>query len=129
LLASQTCWRIGAALCIAAVPIWALGRFTDVDPLLADAPYNGAARTFPWRDAWLTDRAAHHLLKLLLTLLAALTAATAIGDAIWPHSWRAGLHSAKPVIQSRYRGDSHQKTVLAHDFQIKSGSGPASGHF
>jgi membrane-associated PAP2 superfamily phosphatase len=88
LLTAQASARVGAALCIAAVAIWALGRFTDVDLALADALYDGAARTFPWRDAWLTDLAGHRLLKLVLALLAVSAGLAALGDALWPHVWR-----------------------------------------
>jgi len=91
-------WRIAALLAIAAVPIWALGRFTDIDLVLADALYDGVARTFPWRDAWLTDLFAHRILKNVLSLLAALVVAAAIGDAIRP----LGL-LAQPLARLRLR--------------------------
>lgn len=75
-----------ALLCLAALSIFALGRFTDVDLTLADALYDPTAGAFPWRDAWLTDMFSHRILKGGLTALAALFIAAAIGDAIWPHA-------------------------------------------
>jgi len=88
LLHAKTGWRIAAALLLAALPIWALGRFTDIDLVLADALYDSASGTFPWRDAWLTDLAAHRMLKSVLALLAAAAIAAAIGDAIRPYTDR-----------------------------------------
>lgn len=50
--------------------LW-IGRATDIDLMLADAVYDTATGTFPWRHAWLTDTFSHVLLKGLLTLAAA----------------------------------------------------------
>ena len=83
-LRTRTAILIGALLCLAALTIFAMGRFTDIDLYLADALYDRAAATFPWRDAWLTDTFSHRIVKAALTVLGALFIAAAIGDATWP---------------------------------------------
>ena len=98
LLSHRAAWRIGAALCVAALLTWALGRWTDIDLALADALYDRTTGVFPWRDAWLADRFGHRIMKALLTVLAALFVAAAVGDAIWPRAI-----PARPLMRLRLR--------------------------
>ena len=71
LLDRRSCIRLAAALGLAALPIIALGAWSNLDLLLADWLYDRAAGVFPWRDAWLTTRFGHEILKIGLMLLAA----------------------------------------------------------
>ncbi|RZA35016.1 MAG: phosphatase PAP2 family protein [Lysobacteraceae bacterium] len=84
LLDPRTCLRLGAALALAALAIDALGRFTDADLLLADMLFDPIARSFPWREAWLTATLGHQLIKAVLIFLAAFLVMTAIADALRP---------------------------------------------
>jgi membrane-associated PAP2 superfamily phosphatase len=84
MLTTRTVLLGAALLCLAALSIFVLARFTDIDLVLADALYDRAAGAFPWRDAWLTDTFSHRILKAALTGLAAMCIAAAVGDAIWP---------------------------------------------
>jgi membrane-associated PAP2 superfamily phosphatase len=86
LLSTRDGMWAGALLCLAAVLVFALGRFTDVDLVLADAFYDGATGSFPWRDAWLTDIVGHRILKAVLVALALLLIAAAMRGAIWPET-------------------------------------------
>ncbi|NNG22318.1 phosphatase PAP2 family protein [Telluria aromaticivorans] len=86
LLETGAAIRIGALLALAGLLIFALGRYTNIDLVLADALYDAAAGAFPWRDAWLTDILGHRILKTALTVLAALHIAAALGDATWPQA-------------------------------------------
>lgn len=60
-----------AWLCVTSVVIFWIGRATDIDLMLADAIYDTASGTFPWRNAWLTDTFSHVILKGLLMVAAA----------------------------------------------------------
>jgi membrane-associated PAP2 superfamily phosphatase len=71
MLTTRTVLLGAALLCLAALSIFVLARFTDIDLVLADALYDRAAGAFPWRDAWLTDTFSHHILKAALTGLGA----------------------------------------------------------
>lgn len=84
LLSRRAGLRIGAALAGAALTIFVLGRWTDIDLRLADWMYDGVAGLFPWRDAWLTDTFNHGILKLVLTFGAAAFIVLALVDAAWP---------------------------------------------
>jgi membrane-associated PAP2 superfamily phosphatase len=86
LLGARASLRLGATLAIAALIIVALGRFTDVDLVLADVLYDRAARAFPWREAWLTATFGHQILKTLLTVLAACFITAALADTVWPQA-------------------------------------------
>lgn len=84
LLSRRASLRIGAVLAGAAVLIFAIGRWTDIDLGLADWMVDRAAGRFPWRDAWLTDTFSHAILKHVLTLGAAAVIVLALIDAAWP---------------------------------------------
>lgn len=87
--------RQAAILCawlLAGAPLilW-LGRATDIDLMLADAVYDTATATFPWRHAWLADTFSHVILKGVLTLAAASCILAAAVDAVRPHAGRTAL--------------------------------------
>lgn len=68
LLAPQHAARIAGALVIAALAILWIGKYTDLDLMLADAMFDPVARRFPWRHAWLAERFGHEILKQVLTV-------------------------------------------------------------
>ena len=86
ILSTRAAIRLGVWLGLAAAMIYALGRFTGVDLMLADTVYDAATGIFPWRDAWVTEMVGHRILKLGLTMCGALIIAFALGDAIWPQA-------------------------------------------
>jgi membrane-associated PAP2 superfamily phosphatase len=86
LLGKRAIVRIGLWLLLAALAIFWLGRFTDVDLMLADRVFDQGARGFPWRDAWLTDAFGHGILKLILTAAAVLTVIAAVVDLVRPRA-------------------------------------------
>jgi membrane-associated PAP2 superfamily phosphatase len=69
-LGDRAARRIAVALIAGALSTLLIGRHSDIDLLLADAVFDAASNTFPWRDAWLTDTFGHVILKRLLTLAA-----------------------------------------------------------
>lgn len=84
LLELRTAARMAAALGAVALLVFALGRWTRVDLLLADMVYDRASRTFPWRESWLTVIFGHRIAKGALTLCALALLAAALFDAAWP---------------------------------------------
>lgn len=67
--------------------IAALGTWTDVDLVLADAVFDPASGAFPWRHAWLAEEVGHTLLKRVLVALGLGFVAAASWDAFsgrWP---------------------------------------------
>lgn len=78
---------VGAALATAALLIFALGRWTDIDLRLADLMYDPATGAFPWRDAWLTDAFGHGILKTALSCAALGFILPALMDALRPARW------------------------------------------
>ena len=85
-IAIASAWLLVCALVI----LW-IGRATDIDLMLADAVYDTATGTFPWRHAWLTDTFSHVILKSLLTLAAAWFILAALYDAFRPGAGRDAL--------------------------------------
>lgn len=84
-----------AGLFLVAMPVlllW-LGARTDIDLMLADAMFDPATRSFPWRHAWITERFGHGLLKYLLVFLGAAVALACawewrLARRRWPQWWR-----------------------------------------
>lgn len=76
-------FRIGTLilLAMAAVLIW-IGRYTDVDLILADAMFDASANTFPWRDRWFSAQFMHHFMKALLLGIALVPIAALAVDGI-----------------------------------------------
>lgn len=71
----------GSALAIA----W-INAFTDLDLILAQAMFDPASGTFPWRNAWLADTFNHVWLKAALLALAGGVVLGAVFDLLWPRA-------------------------------------------
>jgi len=84
MLETRTAARMAAWLGLAAIVIFALGRWTDADLWLADWMYDRGAGGFPWRASWLTLTFSHQIAKGILTLLALALIGAALFDAAWP---------------------------------------------
>ena len=84
LLGYRAARRIAVALIAGAVSTLWIGRYSDIDLLLADAVFDAASNTFPWRDAWLTETFGHVILKRVLTLAALAFIGCAAVDAFRP---------------------------------------------
>ncbi|MFC4931817.1 phosphatase PAP2 family protein [Massilia sp. GCM10023247] len=84
LLGKRAALWIAAALALAALLIFAAGRYTNIDFALADMAFDEVTGTFPWRESWLTVTFSHRILKAGLILLALAVMAAAAFDAIWP---------------------------------------------
>ena len=84
LLGDRASRRIAVALIAGALSTLWIGRYSDIDLLLADAVFDAASNTFPWRHAWLTDTFAHVILKRVLTLAALAFIGCAAVDAFRP---------------------------------------------
>ena len=80
-----------AWLCVTGLVILWIGSATNIDLMLADAIYDSATATFPWRHAWLTETFSHVILKGLLTLGAAWFILAAILDLWRPRPARKAL--------------------------------------
>ena len=98
LLSARACVRLGAALVTAAPLIYLLGRFTDVDLMVADLLFDRTTNAFPWRDAWLTTTFGHGILKTVALVFAAFVLTVTVADAIMPQA--AAL---KPLNRLRLR--------------------------
>ena len=86
LLSTRALRRLTALLAAGALVILWLGRYTDLDLVLADAVFDAQRRVFPWRDAWLTVTFNHVMLKQLLTVLAVGVVVYALADAWRPRA-------------------------------------------
>jgi len=86
LLSARALWRLVVMLAAGALAILWLGRWTDLDLVLADAVFDAQRRVFPWRDAWLTVTFNHVMLKQLLTVLAVGVVGYALVDACRPRA-------------------------------------------
>ena len=86
LLSAHALRRLAGLLAAGAVVILWLGRWTDLDLVLADAVFDAQRRVFPWRDAWLTVTFNHVMLKQLLTVLAVGVVGYALVDACRPRA-------------------------------------------
>ncbi|MDB5792223.1 MAG: acid phosphatase [Massilia sp.] len=69
LLSTRSLRRIYAGLAISALVILCLGRYTDIDLVLADAAFDLNANVFPWRHAWLTEKFNHVIIKWIFLLI------------------------------------------------------------
>lgn len=86
LLSARALWRLAGLLAAGALVILWLGRYTDLDLVLADAVFDAQRRVFPWRDTWLTVTFNHVMLKQLLTVLAVGVVGYALVDACRPRA-------------------------------------------
>ena len=91
LLGARQIMLLCAALLAGAPAIAWIGRATGIDLVLADAVYDGATRSFPWRHAWLTETFSHGILKAGLTLAAACFILAAARDVLRPSAGRDAL--------------------------------------
>ena len=91
LLAPRRILILCAWLCVTGLVILWIGRATNIDLMLADAVYDSATGTFPWRNAWLTDTFSHVILKGVLTLAAAWFILAAARDLWRPRPGRNAL--------------------------------------
>ncbi|WP_288379956.1 phosphatase PAP2 family protein [uncultured Massilia sp.] len=84
MLERRTAWGMAAWLAVAAIAIFALGRWTNADLWLADRMYDPASGAFPWRESWLTLTFSHRIAKGALTLFALALIGATLFDAAWP---------------------------------------------
>lgn len=73
-----------AGLAAGALLNFLLGRYSDLDLILADAVFDFSNGAFPLKHAWLTDTFNHVILKWLLMLAALGFVGSAIVDAVRP---------------------------------------------
>jgi membrane-associated PAP2 superfamily phosphatase len=86
LLSAHAIRRLAIMLAAGALVILWLGRWTDLDLVLADAVFDADRRVFPWRDAWLTVTFNHVIVKQFMTVLAVGVVGYALVDACRPHA-------------------------------------------
>jgi len=86
LLSARALRRLAGLLAVSALTILWIGRYTDIDLVLADAVFDAQRRVFPWRDAWLTVTFNHVMLKQFLTVLAVGVVGYALVDAWRPRA-------------------------------------------
>lgn len=84
LLSPHKLRRIAVALIMGALFTLWIGRYADIDLLLADSVFDNTSNAFAWQHAWLTETFGHVILKWLLTLAALGFIGCAAIDAIWP---------------------------------------------
>jgi membrane-associated PAP2 superfamily phosphatase len=86
LLSARALRRLTALLAAAALAILWLGRYTDLDLMLADAVFDAHRRVFPWRDAWLTVTFNHVIIKQSMIVFAVGVIGYALVDACRPRA-------------------------------------------
>lgn len=84
------------ALILSGLLILWIGNYTNIDLTLADAMFDRASGTFPWRHAWLAERFNHDILKTILQVLGVMVVALAAWDwarpqPYWDAPRRTGL--------------------------------------
>jgi len=65
--------------CAAAFIVW-LGAATTLDIWMADIFFDPVARTFPWRNEWLTEVLGHRVMKIVLTSLGLVLVGICLGE-------------------------------------------------
>ena len=86
LLSAHAIRRLAVMLAACALAIQWLGRYTDLDLMLADAVFDAHRRVFPWRDAWLTVTFNHVIIKQFMMVLAVGVIGYALVDACRPRA-------------------------------------------
>jgi len=86
LLPARALRRLAGLLAAGALAILWLGRYTDLDLVLADAVFDAQRRAFPWRDAWLTVTFNHVIVKQFMMVLAVGVVGYALVDACRPRA-------------------------------------------
>lgn len=84
LLPARALRRLAGLLAAGALAILWLGRYTDLDLVLADAVFDAQRGAFPWRDAWLTVTFNHVIVKQFMMVLAVGVVGYALVDACRP---------------------------------------------
>lgn len=86
-------------LLVSALLILWIGNYTDIDLNLADAMFDRASGTFPWRHTWFAERFNHVLLKGTLIAAAIGVIAVTAWDWIRPfNAWRASKRTGMRVL-------------------------------
>ncbi|NHZ66423.1 phosphatase PAP2 family protein [Massilia genomosp. 1] len=78
--------RLVLALAGSALAIGWINAFTDLDLILAQAMFDPASGTFPWRHAWFAETVSHVWAKAALLTLAGGMVLTALFDLLWPRA-------------------------------------------
>lgn len=76
-------------LCAAALLIF-IGRYTELDLMLADRYYDAAAAVFPSRDQWLFEFIMHHAVKALMIAVAMVAPLALLADRLFGYSLLSG---------------------------------------
>ena len=90
---------IDAVLILTGMLILWIGSYSSIDLTLADAMFDRASGTFPWRHAWLAERFNHDILKTILQVLAVMAVSLAVWDWARPRpSWDAARRTGVRVL-------------------------------
>lgn len=91
--------RLSLALAGSALALAWINAFTDLDLMLAQAMFDPASGTFPWRHAWLAETFSHVWAKAALLTLAGAVLLTAVFDLLWPRlGWADGRRLRLRVV-------------------------------
>lgn len=71
-----------ALLLCAAVVLVLIGRYTELDLMLADYYYDPASAVFPWRADWFFEFVMHHLVKALMIAVAMVSPLALLADRV-----------------------------------------------
>ena len=78
--------------------LW-IGSYSSLDLTLADAMFDRASGTFPWRHAWLAEGFNHGILKTILQILAVMAVSLAVWDWARPRpSWDVSRRTGVRVL-------------------------------
>ncbi|MEO5933899.1 MAG: phosphatase PAP2 family protein [Duganella sp.] len=78
--------------------LW-IGSYSSIDLTLADAMFDRASGTFPWRHAWLAEGFNHGILKTILQVLAVMAVSLAVWDWVRPRpGWDAPRRTGVRVL-------------------------------
>jgi membrane-associated PAP2 superfamily phosphatase len=78
--------------------IW-IGNYSNLDLALADAMFDRASGTFPWRHAWLAEGFNHGILKTVMQVMGVSALAVAVWDWARPRpSWTAARRTGVRVL-------------------------------
>lgn len=90
---------IHGVLILSGILILWIGSYSDIDLTLADAMFDRASGTFPWRHAWLAERFNHGILKTILQILGVIVVALAAWDWARPRpNWDAPRRTGMRVL-------------------------------
>ncbi len=78
--------RLALALAGSALAIAWINAFTDLDLIVAQAMFDPASGTFPWRHAWFAETFSHVWAKAFFLTLAAGVVLAAVFDLLWPRA-------------------------------------------